>query len=66
LERIDALRDECARVAKDLGIAASTLAPKAALEAIARSRPRTIDEIMESAGLLRWQAELVRGYVDEG
>ncbi|HEY7221162.1 MAG TPA: HRDC domain-containing protein, partial [Candidatus Binatia bacterium] len=66
LERIDALRDECARVAKDLGIAASTLAPKAALEAIARSRPRTIDEIMESAGLLRWQAELVRGQMDIG
>jgi ribonuclease D len=63
LKRIDALRDECARVAKELGIAASTLAPKAALEAIARSRPRTVDEIMESSGLLRWQAELVQGHL---
>jgi ribonuclease D len=60
LERIDALRDACARIAKELGIAASTLAPKAALEAIARSRPRTVDEIMQSGGLLRWQAKLVQ------
>jgi ribonuclease D len=63
LKRIDALRDQCARIAKELGIAASTLAPKAALEAIARSRPRTVDEIMESGGLLRWQAELVQGHL---
>ena len=55
-----ALRAECAQIAKQLEIAASTLAPKAALEAVARSRPHTIDEIMKSAGLLRWQAELVR------
>ena len=65
LARINALRDECARIAKELGIAASTLAPKAALEAIARSRPRTVDEIMASGGLLRWQAELVHGHIDE-
>jgi ribonuclease D len=64
LKRINALRDQCARIAKELGIAASTLAPKAALEAIARSRPRTVDEIMKSGGLLRWQAELVQGRMD--
>jgi ribonuclease D len=64
IERINALRDECARIAKELGIAASTLAPKAAIEAIARSRPRTVDEIMKSGGLLRWQAELVQGHID--
>ena len=63
LEKINALRGECARIAKELEIAASTLAPKAALEAIARSRPRTVDEIMESGGLLRWQAEIVQGAV---
>jgi ribonuclease D len=65
LERIDALRGKCARIAKELGIAASTLAPKAALEAIARSRPRTVDEIMESGRLLRWQAEFVHGHMDD-
>jgi ribonuclease D len=64
LKRIDALRSECARIAKELGITASTLAPKAALEAIARSRARTVDEIMESGGLLRWQAELVQAHMD--
>ena len=66
-EQIDALRGECARIARELEIAPSTLAPRAALEAIARSRPwpRTVDEIMESGGLLRWQAELVQGAVEK-
>jgi ribonuclease D len=64
-EQIDALRGECARIAKELEIAPSTLAPRAALEALARSRPRTLEEIMESGGLLRWQAELVKGAVEK-
>jgi ribonuclease D len=63
LERINSLRGECARIAKELGIAAPTLAPKAAIEAIARSRARTIDEIMETGGLLRWQAELIQAHL---
>jgi ribonuclease D len=63
--QINALRDECARMAKDLEIAAATLAPRAALEAIAQSRPRTVDEIMESGGLLRWQAKLVQTAVEK-
>jgi ribonuclease D len=62
--QVNALRGECARIAKELQIAASTLAPRAALEAIVQSRPRTVDEIMERAGLLRWQAELVQGAVE--
>jgi ribonuclease D len=64
-EEINALRAECAQIAKELDIAASTLAPKAALEAIARSRPRGLDEIMKSGGLLRWQAELVQSAVEK-
>ena len=60
---IDALRRECAAIAEKLQIAAPTLAPKAALEAIARSQPRTIDEIIENGGLLRWQAESIHGAV---
>jgi ribonuclease D len=63
-EQIEALRAECARIAKELNIAASTLAPRAALEAIARSRSRTVDEIMRNGCLLRWQAELMQGAVD--
>ena len=63
LAQVDALRGECARIAKELEMAASTLASRAALEALARSRPRTVDEIVEHGGLLRWQAELVQGAV---
>ncbi len=55
----DALRGACARIAEALEIAPSTLAPKAALEAIVQQRPGTLDEVMASGGLLRWQAELV-------
>ena len=62
-ERFEALRDDCAGIAGALEIAASTLAPRAALEAIARSRPRNLDEIIASGGLLRWQAELMQGVV---
>ena len=60
----DALRRECASIAEKLQIAAPTVAPKAALQAIARSRPHTIDEIVENGGLLRWQAELIHGAVE--
>jgi ribonuclease D len=62
-EEINSLRAECAQIARELEIAASTLAPRAALEAIASSRPRTVDEIMKTGGLLSWQAELVQGAV---
>ncbi len=64
-EQINALRGECAKIAKELEIAPSTLAPRAALEAIAVSRPRTLDEIMTSGGLLRWQAELMQAAVEK-
>ncbi|MSP40444.1 MAG: hypothetical protein EXR70_18295 [Deltaproteobacteria bacterium] len=63
LERAKVLRDDCARIAKELGISASVLAPKAAIEAIARSEPRNVEEIMECGRLLRWQAELILGSV---
>jgi ribonuclease D len=60
-----ALRTECARSAGELKIAPSTLASRAALQAIAQGRPRTVERIMASGGLLRWQAELVRGAVEK-
>jgi ribonuclease D len=65
IEEINSLRAECAQIAQELGIAASTLAPRAALEAIARRRPRTVDEIMKTGGLLCWQAELVQRAVEK-
>ncbi len=65
LEKLTALRGACATIAKELEIAAATLAPKAAIESIVRSRPHTLDEIVERSGLLRWQAELVLGAVQK-
>jgi ribonuclease D len=65
IEEINSLRAECAQIARELEIAASTLARRAALEAIARNRPRTVDEIMKTGGLLCWQAELVQGAVEK-
>ena len=62
--QFEALRGECAGIAEALEIAPSTLAPKAALEAIVQQRPGTLDEVMASGGLLRWQAELVRPAVE--
>ncbi len=64
-DQIDALRNQCAEIAKELEIAPSTLAPRAALEAIARNRSRTLHDIMASGGLLRWQAELVETAVEK-
>ncbi len=64
MARVNALRGECARIAEALQIAPSTLAPRAALEAIVQSRPQTFEEIMESGRLLRWQAELLQGAVE--
>ena len=63
--RANALRSACADIAKALEISPSVLAPRAALEAIARSQPRGIDEIMERGGLLRWQAEQIQGVVEK-
>jgi ribonuclease D len=64
-EQLDALRGECAKIAKGLEIAPPTLAPRAALETIAQNHLRTLDEIMASGGLLHWQAELVRPAVEK-
>ena len=64
-EQLDALRAECARIARELEIAASTLAPRAAIEAVVRSGPRTVDEIIKGSGLLRWQAELMHSAVEK-
>ncbi|MGZ8425656.1 MAG: ribonuclease D [Candidatus Binatia bacterium] len=63
--RANALRSACTEIAMELAISPAVLAPRAALEAIARRRPRGVDEIMERGGLLRWQAELIRAAVEK-
>ncbi len=65
VERANALRSACTEIAKELEISPAVLAPRTALEAIARSQPRGVDEIMERGGLLRWQAEQVQGAVQK-
>lgn len=63
VERANRLRAACGEVAKALEISPSVLAPRAALEAIARNQARGVDQIMERGGLLRWQAEQIHGAV---
>ncbi len=60
----DQLRDECARIANELQIDQGVLAPRATLEAIVKSKPRTIDEIMEAGPLMRWQAGLLESSIN--
>lgn len=57
--KLRTLRRECARVAEELGIPASVLAPRAALEAVTKRHPRTVGEVMECGPMMQWQAELV-------
>jgi ribonuclease D len=57
--RIETLRAACALVGKELGMTPQTIAPRAALEAIAREHARSVPEMMAAGGLLRWQAELM-------
>jgi ribonuclease D len=51
------LRDGVARLAAELGLEPSVIAPRTALEEISRLRPRDVAGIQHAGGLLRWQAE---------
>jgi ribonuclease D len=53
------LRDGVARLAADLGLPASVIAPRTALEELSRRRPADAAGIQQAGGLLRWQAELL-------
>ncbi|MBQ27528.1 MAG: hypothetical protein CMH81_05235 [Nitrospiraceae bacterium] len=57
---VDALRKECSRMAKELGITASVLAPRAALKSIIGAKAKTIEDIITHGPLLRWQAALLQ------
>ncbi|MBU0982488.1 MAG: HRDC domain-containing protein [candidate division Zixibacteria bacterium] len=60
-----ALRSGVARIARDFDVPAPTIASRRSLERITLDRPRTVEAIMESSKLLRWQAELVLPVVKE-
>ncbi len=58
--QIEALRTECARIAHELEIPPSVLAPKAMLVAIAKSNARTPEEMQACSGMMDWQLELLK------
>jgi ribonuclease D len=57
---IQTLRDECSQLAAKLNIAPSVLATRAAVAAVAYNDLRTVDDLTNSAPLMRWQAELLQ------
>ena len=56
-EKIDAILAGCKTIAEELHVEACFLASRAAVTAIVRHEPRTVERVMELAGMLRWQAE---------
>lgn len=59
MKRFDKLRKACAAAAKELDIAPSTLAPRAALETMVLHEAKTRDEILACTNLAPWQAGLM-------
>lgn len=59
----EVLKRECAKVARDLGISPSVLAPQSALVDIARNQPASVAEIMDCSALTKWQATLLKPIV---
>lgn len=62
-EDVDQLRAICKEIGGELGIEPSVVAPRSALEAIARNRPHTRLDLIECSGLMNWQADLLRDHV---
>lgn len=62
--KTDRLKQEVKKVADELNMPLATLAPQAALTAIVAHRPKTLEEIMEKANLMHWQAKIVQPVVD--
>jgi ribonuclease D len=58
-ELFEALRREVATIAEKLGLSPSLLAPRATMIMLVVKKPKTIDEMVKIAPLLRWQAELI-------
>lgn len=64
-EQTDALRRECAKIAHELQISPSVLAPKAMLAAIARNDAREPLQIRECSPMMEWQIDLLGGVIRE-
>jgi ribonuclease D len=61
--RVDALRKACADIAHELNLPPSVVAPRAALEAIARTDARTAEAISSQSTLMSWQVSLIQSAV---
>lgn len=57
---MELLRDECARLAEKHNLPPSVLAPRAALEAIARHQATEVNEMTKVSKILRWQAKIIQ------
>ena len=58
------LREECARIAGELGIDPAVIASRATLAAVVRNRPRTEKETMALSSMMRWQVKLLKPAID--
>ena len=58
-EKVEALLAACKKIAAELRIDPSFLASRAAVTAVVRHRPRSVEKIMEASGMMRWQAALI-------
>ncbi len=58
-EKVEALLTECKKIAAGLKIEPCFLASRAAVTALARHRPRSVEEAQEASGMMHWQAALV-------
>ena len=58
-EKVEALLTACKTIAGDLRIEPCFLASRATLTAVARHEPRSIEQVMEVSGMMRWQAGLM-------
>ena len=63
MKGITRLREGVAELAGELGLEASVIAPRAALENVARNRPTDAEGIRKAGDLLAWQAELLEPIV---
>ncbi len=64
--RLEPLLDACKALAQELKIEACFLASRACLTGVAQNTPRSVEEVMEAGGLMRWQAELLMPAIQRG
>ena len=59
------LKDKCAEIGDELKLAPQIIAPKAAINLIAKNRPECIKDVAECSGLMKWQSNLIMDAVKE-